>query len=103
MYVIGLDVGTTCTKALLVDDNGKIAGEGSSGYPLISSGKKIEQNPQDWIDASVLAIHQAVRTADVSQIKGISLSTQGASTAAVDGNGKFIGNAVTWMDTRSEK
>ena len=35
MYVIGLDVGTTCTKALLVDDNGKIAGEGSSGYPLM--------------------------------------------------------------------
>ena len=103
MYVIGLDVGTTCTKALLADDQGNVVSAGSSGYPLLSSGSRIEQKAEDWIDASVRAIRQAVQNVDKSRIKGLSLSTQGASTVAVDEQGRFIGNAITWMDTRSEK
>lgn len=103
MYVIGLDIGTTCTKALLADDEGRVAAVGSSGYSLISKGKKIEQRAEAWIEASVLAIREALRGADASRVGGISLSTQGASTVAADEEGHFIGNAVTWMDTRSEK
>lgn len=50
MMVIGLDIGTTCTKALLADDRGQILGVGSSGYPLISNGNHIEQRAEDWIE-----------------------------------------------------
>lgn len=101
MYVIGLDVGTTCTKALLTDDKGNVFAVGSSGYPLISSGCRIEQDPKEWIKATILAVKEAVLNVDTKTIKGISLSTQGGSTVAVDEKGEFIGNAVTWMDGRA--
>lgn len=103
MYVIGLDIGTTCTKALLADDKGNVLGVGSSGYKLVSNGCKIEQSAQDWIDAAILAVKEVMQGQDASQVAGISMSTQGGSTVAVDAEGNFIGNAVTWMDTRSTK
>ena len=102
MYVRGLDVGTTCTKALLADEQGHVITVGSSSYPLISSGSHIEQNAQDWIEASVQAIRQVIQGIDATQVMGLSLSTQGGSTVAVDEKGEFIGNSITWMDTRSE-
>ena len=103
MYVIGLDIGTTCTKALLADENGRVAAVGSSGYPLISEGSHIEQRAEDWIDASVAAVREAARGIHAREVAGISLSTQGGSTVAVDRDGNFIGNAVTWMDSRARK
>lgn len=103
MYILGLDIGTTCTKALLADDKGNVLGVGSSGYRLLSNGCKIEQSAQDWIDAAVLAVKEVLQGRDSAQVAGISMSTQGASTVAVDKDGAFIGNAITWMDTRSVK
>ena len=73
MYVIGLDIGTTCTKAVLVDEQGKVAATGSSGYPLLSNGCRVEQRAQDWTKAAVIAIRQAVSERDGSQVAGISL------------------------------
>ncbi len=103
MYVIGLDIGTTCTKALLADENGRVAAVGSSGYPLLSEGSHIEQRAEDWIDASVAAVREAAKGIPAREVAGISLSTQGGSTVAVDRDGNFIGNAVTWMDSRARK
>lgn len=103
MYVIGLDIGTTCTKAVLVDEQGKVAATGSSGYPLLSNGCRVEQRAQDWTKAAVIAIRQAISERDGSQVAGISLSTQGGSTVAVDENGQFLGNSVTWMDSRAQE
>lgn len=103
MYVIGLDIGTTCTKAVLVDDGGRVAATGSSGYPLLSNGCRVEQRAQDWTKAAVIAIRQAVSGKDRSQVAGISLSTQGGSTVAVDENNQFLGNSITWMDSRAQE
>lgn len=71
MYVIGLDIGTTCTKALLADDKGNVLGVGSSGYPLISNGCEIEQRADDWIKASVLAIKEVLQGKDASKVAGM--------------------------------
>lgn len=100
-YVLGIDIGTTCTKVIVIDNQGKIVGQGSQGYPLISSGDRIEQRAEDWIDAVRSAICQATSSLDKSCVKGISCSTQGGSTVAVRKDGSFIGNAWTWMDRRS--
>lgn len=102
-YVIGIDVGTTCTKVIVIDETGKIAGQGSQGYELISSGDCIEQCAQDWVEAVKGAISQACSNLDKSCICGISCSTQGGSTVAVRADGSFIGNSWTWMDRRSTK
>ncbi len=100
-YVIGLDIGTTCTKCVLIDQTGKIAGQGSRGYTLYTDGDKVEQSAQDWIHAATVAIREAIQGIDASYVKGISCSTQGGSTVAVREDGTFIGNAWTWMDKRS--
>lgn len=103
-YVIGLDIGTTCTKAVVIDDSGKIVGQGSSGYDLIAlPNGGVEQNAQEWIDASATALKAATKDLPTASIVGISCSTQGGSTVAVDKDGNFIGNAWTWMDKRSKK
>lgn len=99
-YVLGLDIGTTCAKALAIDTNGKSIGQGASSYPLISNGNRIEQRAEDWIISAVDAVKQAI-TGLKGTCCGISLSTQGATTAALDADGKFIGNALTWMDGRA--
>ncbi len=102
-YVIGIDIGTTCTKVVLVDETGAIVSTGSRGYPLLSSEKQVEQRAEDWIEASADAIRQAINSIDVNLIRGISCSTQGGSTVAVREDGSFIGNAWTWMDRRSNQ
>lgn len=102
-YVIGIDIGTTCTKVLVVDELGKVVGQGSKGYPLHSRGLQIEQQAQDWIDAAAYAIAEAVAAIDPNCVVGISCSTQGGSTVPVRADGSFVGNAWTWMDRRSHE
>lgn len=102
MYVIGLDIGTTGTKALLVDAaNGAIAGKGYRGYPLLTSGSHVEQDANDWIAASVSAIREAMSGNERLSVSAVSISSQGASMAMTDRSGAPLGNALTWMDSRA--
>lgn len=102
MYIIGLDIGTTGTKALLVDSaDGSVAGRGYCGYSLITEGDRVEQDATDWIKASRFAIQEAIRENEAKPVSAISISSQGASMAIVDESGTPIGNAITWMDSRA--
>lgn len=95
-YVIGLDVGTTGTKALVVDEAGNVLGSGYQGYSLLTHGDCVEQDAEAWWKAAVGAVRQACEGQDVSKIAAIGLSTQGATMLAVDAEGNPIGNALTW-------
>lgn len=101
MYVLGIDIGTTCTKAVVLAKSGEVVSSGSHGYRLISNGSHIEQRAEDWTEAVVQATREALRSVDGNQIEAISLSTQGASCVAMDKDWNAIGNALTWMDTRA--
>jgi sugar (pentulose or hexulose) kinase len=103
MYVLGIDVGTTGTKALLLDKKGNTQAQGYGGYRLYSRGNRVEQEPEDWWEGCTAAVRQAVSSVKHGEVKAISLSAQGASMAAVDGDGKAIGRALTWMDSRTQK
>jgi sugar (pentulose or hexulose) kinase len=102
MYVIGIDVGTSGTKAVLLDRQGNIAGQGYQGYKLYSEGNCVEQDAEDWWKACIAAVHQAVSPENRLKVSALSLSTQGASMLALDGGGNPVGRALTWMDTRSQ-
>jgi sugar (pentulose or hexulose) kinase len=102
MYVIGIDVGTSGTKAVLLDRKGNVSGHGFQGYKLYSEGNRIEQDAEDWWRACIAAVRQAVSPENRSKVAALSLSTQGASMLAVDGEGTPVGRALTWMDTRSQ-
>ncbi|MEA5047598.1 MAG: FGGY family carbohydrate kinase [Eubacteriales bacterium] len=102
MYVIGLDIGTTGTKALLVDTkDGTVLGKGYQGYSLVTQGAHVEQDANDWIKASVFAISEALRGNEHMDISALSISSQGASMAIADRDGKPLCRAITWMDTRA--
>lgn len=104
MYVLGIDVGTTGTKAIVVDRDGKTIGTGYMGYKLITSnGGVVEQNPEDWYRAVVNAVRQAVKDIDTSEVVALSMSTQGASSLLVDKDFSPLCNAITWMDSRAVK
>ena len=103
MYVIGIDVGTTGTKAYVLNEAGRVCGQGYKGYSLSPrKGGYVEQNPDDWWDACVVSVRQALAAiSDTSSVKAISVSTQGGSTFVADENGKALMPAMTWMDARA--
>ena len=100
-YVIGLDVGTTGTKAVVCDEEGKIYAKGYKEYDLIfGEGGRVAQRAEDWYDAACFAVRYAVENSgvDSSLIEAISLSTQGASMLAVDKDFGSLCEVITWMD-----
>ena len=104
MYVIGVDVGTTGTKALLVDCDGKVCGRGYQGYPTFPGQEgTVEQRAEDWLEAVISSIRQACEGYERAQITALSLSTQGASSVLVDRKFHTLGRAITWMDMRAVK
>jgi sugar (pentulose or hexulose) kinase len=102
VYVVGIDVGTSGTKAVLLDRGGNIAGQGYQGYKLYSEGNHVEQDAEDWWDACISAVQQAVAPENRSKVAALSLSTQGASMLALDDQGKPMGLVMTWMDNRAQ-
>ncbi|MEE0419319.1 MAG: FGGY-family carbohydrate kinase [Lachnospiraceae bacterium] len=102
MYVIGVDVGTTGAKALLVDQEGRVCSRGYQGYGTVAGpGGAVEQRAEVWWEAAALAVRQAGWGIEKRDIKALSLSTQGASSVLVDGDFHTLGNAITWMDMRA--
>lgn len=104
MYFIGTDVGTTGTKTIIIDDNGNLCGKGYQEYELkAGKGSKVEQNADDWWNAVVYSVNEAVKNIeDKENIIAMSLSTQGGTTLAVDSNFSPLCLAYTWMDERAK-
>lgn len=103
--ILGIDVGTTSTKALLFSDNGKILASASESYPLITPAvRQSEQNAEHWWQAVVHTVRSVCREPSVaSRVRGISLSTQGGTIVPVDSAFNPLSNAIVWSDTRCEE
>ncbi|WP_199620061.1 xylulokinase [Paenibacillus alkalitolerans] len=103
-YVIGVDLGTSAVKVLLVDRQGTIRATASRPYPLFHerSGYS-EQNPEDWVRETKTALAELVRTsgAAAADIEGISFSGQMHGLVLLDGEYRPIRNAILWNDTRT--
>lgn len=104
MIVLGIDVGTTGTKTVAVDEKGRCVGRGYLEYELQSrAGGIVEQDALDWERAVIKTVREAVKALDRSEIAAISLSTQGATMTAVDAGYHPLIPAITWMDCRAGK
>jgi xylulokinase len=105
-YLLGLDIGTSGVKALLVSPEGKIISNKTESYPLATpySGWA-EQSPYDWWEATVKVIRKTISniTIDSSEIKGISLSGQMHSSVFLDEKMEVIRPAILWSDTRTSE
>ena len=103
MYYIGLDLGTSALKLLLMSGQGEICKIISKEYP-ISFPKPgwSEQNPVDWWNAAVDGIRELVRdVVDKNQIKGISFGGQMHGLVVLDKDDHVIRPAILWNDGRT--
>lgn len=103
-YVIGIDLGTSSVKTMLVDQNGNVVYEVSENYPLFheKSGWS-EQRPEDWVTGTVASLQKLVSGSNVSaeDIEGVSFSGQMHGLVLLDANHQVLRNAILWNDTRT--
>lgn len=103
-YVIGIDLGTSSVKAILVNQKGEVISEASKSYPLIQekSGYS-EQDPEVWVSQTILALAEIVESfkGDPNDIEGISYSGQMHGLVLLDKSNKLLRNAILWNDTRT--
>ena len=103
-YLIGLDVGTSGAKALLVDQEGTVVADATATYPLLTPRPGwAEQNPEEWWDASCNAIRATVAEAQVAagDIIGLGLSGQMHGSVFLDAHNQVIRPAILWCDQRT--
>ena len=101
-YLLGIDVGTTGTKTLLISTEGKVAGHAYRPYEIITPAVgRSEQRAQDWWDTVVATVREAISALeDPAAVKAISLSLQGGTVVPVDKEGIPLRNAIVWTDGR---
>lgn len=103
-YFIGVDIGTTSTKAIVFSAAGDVKGMGNRGYPLlVPQPGWAEQDPSAIFESVIVAIRDAVSQSGVlqSQIAAVSFSGAMHSVIAIDAEGKPLQHAVIWADNRS--
>ena len=101
-YYIGLDLGTSSLKGLLVDENGKIIKEKSINYPVYyPENGWSEQKPEDWLNATK-EILEVLSSGISEKIKGISFSGQMHGLVMLDDNDNVIRPCILWNDGRAK-
>ena len=101
-HYLGIDVGTTAVKVLIVDDLGSVVGEAES--PLEVSVPRpgwAEQNPSDWWQGTVEAVRAACAQADIREVESIGLSGQMHSSVVLDDADTVLRPAILWNDVRT--
>ncbi len=101
MY-LGIDLGTSAVKAILVDEEDRIVAstsadlEVSRPQPLFS-----EQDPEQWWNATCSAIHELRNQQDLGAVLGVGLSGQMHGATLLDASGRPLRPAILWNDGRS--
>jgi xylulokinase len=102
MLTIGIDLGTSAVKLLLVDGEGRILKTVTKEYPLsFPRPGWSEQRPEDWWKAVQYGILELTEGADKSQIAGIGCGGQMHGLVALDENDAVIRPAILWNDGRT--
>ena len=100
MYYIGVDLGTSSVKLLLMDKQGTVVKTVSKEYP-ISFPKPgwSEQNPYDWYEQSVAGIRELTVGIKKEEVAGISFGGQMHGLVILDENDKVIRPAILWNES----
>jgi xylulokinase len=106
MPLLGIDVGTGGTRALVVGDDGRVLGTGTSDHePFVSPQPGwAEQSPDDWWRAAVAAVRAAVSASRIEPgtISAIGLSGQMHGAVLLDADLRVVRPAIIWCDQRTE-
>ncbi len=101
-HYLGIDVGTTAVKALVVGEDGNVAGEAESALEVsVPSPGWSEQHPDDWWKGMVEAVRASVAAAGVEGVNAIGLSGQMHSSVLLDEDYRVVRPAILWNDVRT--
>jgi xylulokinase len=96
--LIGLDVGTSGTKALMIDETGAVIATSSRPHTLqIPQPAWAEQNPEEWLQAAIECLEEL----GADKADGIGLTGQMHGSVFLDENGDSIRPALLWCDQRT--
>ena len=102
MLYVGIDLGTSAVKLLLMDGAGKIQKIVSKEYPLYFPHPGwSEQNPEDWYEKSMEGLKELLSGCDKSQVAGISFGGQMHGLVILDKDDQVIRPAILWNDGRT--
>ena len=103
--LLGIDAGTSSIKAVLLDLRGNLCASSSAEYPThhLRTGW-VEQNPEDWWQATCKAIREALAKVEngPERILGLAASSQAPTLLPLDSSGQPLRPAIIWMDRRAE-
>ncbi len=104
MLFIGIDLGTSSVKLLLMDEAGQILRTASREYPLIFPHPGwSEQRPGDWWEGVESAMAELLNGADAGKVAGIGVAGQMHGLVVLDENDDVIRPAILWNDGRTDK
>ena len=102
MLYIGVDLGTSAVKLLLMDEKGEIKKIVSREYPLYFPHPGwSEQKPEDWFEQAMDGIKELTAECDKENVAGISFGGQMHGLVALDENDEVIRPAILWNDGRT--
>lgn len=101
---IGIDLGTSAVKLLMMDGDGTVKNVASQEYPLyFPKPGWSEQNPRDWWEAVKQGMHALLAPFDASRVAGISFGGQMHGLVMLDEKDQVIRPAILWNDGRTAK
>ncbi|MCM8822450.1 MAG: xylulokinase [Candidatus Omnitrophica bacterium] len=103
-FVIGIDLGTTGVKSILVNEKGQVVNSSLKEYPLVTPRPGwAQQDPELWWSATVESIQSLVKTIDPALLAGIGLTGQMHGSVFLDQDGSVLYPAILWCDQRTAK
>lgn len=103
MLLLGLDIGTGGSRAVVIDGNGKLCAAATVEHAAFASPEIgwAEQEPDDWWCASVEAIHKVLLSVPAAEIAAIGISGQMHGAVVLDKQDVPIRPAIIWCDQRT--
>lgn len=101
---LGIDIGTSGTKALAIDPEGRILADAMTSYPCyVPKPLWSEQDPEDWWQATIKSVRAVLKKARLkaAEVKAIGLSGQMHGSVFLDKNDRVIRRAILWNDQRT--
>jgi xylulokinase len=100
--LLGLDVGTSGTKAVAIDETGTLLASALEEYPLHSPRPGwAEQDPADWERAAFAALAKLAAKIDTREVRGLGLTGQMHGSVFLDAENRVIRPALLWCDQRT--
>jgi xylulokinase len=104
-YLIGIDIGTSGTKTILIEETGKVLARATQEYPLYTPKPQwSEQDPMDWWQATCFTARDVLQRSGVDprEVKGIGLSGQMHGSVFLEENSQVLRRALLWNDQRTQ-